>query len=340
MNPPANVVPHAVKPVWRDVAPVVFADTILVAAANLGVQPLAVEKDYWVCEALRAVERAAPNQVMFKGGTSLEKLRIIQRFSEDLDLLVVSTYDNERAAKRSMKGMCQAAAQATCADLAEEKGGGNLGAQWRHAYLSPQLQHGADEASSIADPGRILLEFGQSGGTLPSSRRQVESLLTRELIDGNFDVSEFGDLEPFETSILHPGRTLVEKLLRMNNFALMSAAQRSSHGWPRIGRQFYDLWALLANGEVRTFLSDRPLAIEVLQDCYRVSEAFVPDREQPTGGFALSPVFAPDGLLTPTLEREHERAMQDLYYGANPPTFRDVIDRVAENRDLLNISCQ
>jgi hypothetical protein len=67
------------SPRWRDAEPATFAGTILAAAEQLGVQALAVEKDYWVCEALRAVTRAHPGEIVFKGGTSLEKLRIIRR---------------------------------------------------------------------------------------------------------------------------------------------------------------------------------------------------------------------------------------------------------------------
>jgi len=77
-----------------------FAATISVAAEQPGVLPLAVEKDYWVCEALRAINASHPGQIVFKGGTSLEKLRIIRRFSEDLDLLVVGAYPSHRAAER------------------------------------------------------------------------------------------------------------------------------------------------------------------------------------------------------------------------------------------------
>ena len=40
-------------------------------------------------------------------------------------------------------------------------------------------------------------------------------------------------------SVLHPGRTLIEKLLRMNNFSQASDSERDAKGWPRIGRQFY-----------------------------------------------------------------------------------------------------
>lgn len=90
---------------WRDDDPEVFRATILAAAERLGVQPLAVEKDYWVCEALRAITTARPGEVVFKGGTSLEKLRIIRRFSEDLDLLVVGQYPSKNAEQRALRNL-------------------------------------------------------------------------------------------------------------------------------------------------------------------------------------------------------------------------------------------
>lgn len=124
----------------------------------------------------------------------------------------------------------------------------------------------------------------------------------------------------------------------MNNFALMTDAQRSKHGWPRIGRQFYDVWALLDQDEVRAFLPDRPLVSEVLADCYRVSEAFAADCPPPDGGFALSPIFTASGSLASALSTEHDRAIRDLYYGANGPSFQEVLDRVRENSGLLNVS--
>ena len=63
-------------------------------AAELGLPARTVEKDLWVCWTLRELF-ALPElgtQLTFKGGTSLSKVwRIIDRFSEDIDL----TFDRE-----------------------------------------------------------------------------------------------------------------------------------------------------------------------------------------------------------------------------------------------------
>lgn len=61
------------------------------AAARLGVLPVIVEKDYWVCWLLGRIfeERDWAQQTVFKGGTTLSKVfGVIDRFSEDIDLSI------------------------------------------------------------------------------------------------------------------------------------------------------------------------------------------------------------------------------------------------------------
>lgn len=61
------------------------------AAANRGMNPAIMEKDFWVCWALKHLfedENLSPHMV-FKGGTSLSKVYgLIERFSEDIDLIL------------------------------------------------------------------------------------------------------------------------------------------------------------------------------------------------------------------------------------------------------------
>ena len=52
-------------------------------------RPAIIEKDYYVTEALRIIAAAAPDKIIFKGGTSLAKgWNLIQRFSEDIDIFL------------------------------------------------------------------------------------------------------------------------------------------------------------------------------------------------------------------------------------------------------------
>lgn len=324
-------------PLWRHAEPDQFAAAVLAAAEQLDVLPLAVEKDYWACEALRAIMLAHPREVVFKGGTSLEKLRIIRRFSEDLDLLVIGTYESNRAAERALKSMIAAAGDATEGGTSRGRSGGKPGSFHRSAYVTPLLMH-SGEPGPIADAAAILIELGQSGGPNPHGDRRIESLLARQLDLAGFDTSMWGDLVAFDVAVLHPGRTLIEKLLRINNFAVDPIARDGVHGWVRIGRQFYDVWALLGTDEVIKFLNDRRTVAQVLASCFEASRAFTPDLPVPDGGFSASPAFELDGPLASRLRAGHDAAMAGLYYGTDePPTFTQTLERVHAHAALLNI---
>ncbi len=64
-------------------------DAILEASSELGLPPVIVEKDFWVCWLLGRIfaTPAVGGDCVFKGGTSLSKVfHAIDRFSEDIDL--------------------------------------------------------------------------------------------------------------------------------------------------------------------------------------------------------------------------------------------------------------
>ena len=61
------------------------------ASFTLGMTPAIVEKDFWVTWVLNRLfsNETLASQLMFKGGTSLSKVYgVIERFSEDIDLIL------------------------------------------------------------------------------------------------------------------------------------------------------------------------------------------------------------------------------------------------------------
>ena len=88
-----------------------FAATNDAAAERLGISAAIVEKDYWVTQALRILARDFAEDFIFKGGTSLSKgYRLVERFSEDIDVLVLPGDRSRGANDRLMKEMGEAAA--------------------------------------------------------------------------------------------------------------------------------------------------------------------------------------------------------------------------------------
>ena len=65
-----------------------FADLIRIVAEEKGIDPALVEKDYWIMHCLYGLQQLN-FKFQLKGGTSLSKgHRIINRFSEDIDILI------------------------------------------------------------------------------------------------------------------------------------------------------------------------------------------------------------------------------------------------------------
>lgn len=63
-----------------------FRDVVSETAVFMGIDPSIIEKDYYVTIFLKEIVIRQPD-IIFKGGTSLSKCyKLINRFSEDIDL--------------------------------------------------------------------------------------------------------------------------------------------------------------------------------------------------------------------------------------------------------------
>jgi len=99
--------------------------TINEAAVRRSVNPIIMEKDFWVCWMLGVLYQSRfADSLVFKGGTSLSKVfGAINRFSEDIDLSVSTEFlalpepgDSRNQANKWMKR-----AEAACTEAAREK---------------------------------------------------------------------------------------------------------------------------------------------------------------------------------------------------------------------------
>tara|TARA_B110000211_G_C13881376_1_gene465279 strand:+ start:457 stop:729 length:273 start_codon:yes stop_codon:yes gene_type:complete len=68
-----------------------FSQAIRATAQQLGIAEIYIEKDYWVALALHLIFKdKIGKETVFKGGTALSKCYgLIERFSEDIDLVVI-----------------------------------------------------------------------------------------------------------------------------------------------------------------------------------------------------------------------------------------------------------
>jgi len=312
-----------------------YGPTLDAAAERLGINATAVEKDYWVSQVLQVLADGFSGDFIFKGGTSLSKAyRIVERFSEDIDVLVLPGERGRGATDKLMKEMGASAATGIEGE-ALPVGGAENGRHRSYQVTYPAIR----EATPLLRT-TVLLEMGIRGGHHPHEPAAISCLLGDVLALEGTDLVEFTDLAPFEIVVLHPGRTLLEKLVHIHALAQRLAADPAGHPGRRSGRHFYDVFQLLGDNRVLAFLADRAdfeQVVASIDETTRTHFAGADDVEvRPASGFAASAAF---DLATDVSERfrtAYEATMPELYFGADPlPSWDAVCDRVKERRALI-----
>jgi hypothetical protein len=123
------------------------AELFTETARRIGMDAVIIEKDFWVCWTLQELFRLPQigEHLIFKGGTSLSKVfKVIQRFSEDIDVSIDRAFLGFGGANEP------------------EKGTSNKDKQWRI-----ELEEAVDSASLEA---RVLL------GSVESSFGEIETM--------------------------------------------------------------------------------------------------------------------------------------------------------------------
>ena len=305
-----------------------FAPTIDAAAEQFDISATAVEKDYWVSEVLRVVASGFPGDFILKGGTSLSKgYDLIQRFSEDIDILIIPGTRGRGATDKLMKRMSESAA-AGIAGTATSYGGAETGRHRSYEIHYPALRPATELIQT-----RVLLEMGVRGGDQPQEVVTVSSLLGDALARAGTDLKEFPDLEHFDLAVLHPGRTLLEKLVHVHIEAQRLSLNPDRSPDQRIGRHFYDIHELLGDESVQELIRDQIQVEEILKEIADITRVYFikPDEDleiSPPSGFITSPAFQTGSEVSERLRIAYEATMPQLYFGTDPLPDWDAISVV------------
>lgn len=314
-----------------------FDDFIGQVGESRGLLPAIIRKDYWVTRVLHALadEVNLRGRIVFKGGTSLSKgWGIIERFSEDIDLLIC---DSERAEhdsrRRREERLCQVR------DVIEAATG-LVRAQSEDDYFRNdyhlRVRYALPGASPNEQPNPLteglLVDAGFRGGRWPTVSRPLNSLLgaflggqPEETQDRLRDYAD--DFRPFEMTLLDPTRTFAEKLLAIHTNYLSGRSEE------RV-RDYYDVAMLYQrHEEVREVAGTEELR-EILGRVNDLSREFfaagVDLEEYPLAG---SEAFDPPEERLGRLTRAYE-AEEGLYYGGQPP-FDEIMATVRRIGDAI-----
>ncbi len=225
-------------------------------ADALGIDAGFIEKDFWVIEVLRAataqVEVNAtdgsrhPVETIFKGGTSLSRVYgLIERFSEDVDLLV--SFPPVQASTGARDKVLKAIRDNVASHLgtAGESSAVTTGVKRNIRYPYP-ARYGSTGISE-----GVLLEMGSRGGAFPTQQHQLRSLVANHAITTLGEADDAWDeFEPVTVAVLAPERTLLEKLSLLHDAVSRFPDEKARAKLLTGGRHLYDVHQLLNSPDV------------------------------------------------------------------------------------------
>ncbi len=253
-------------------------DVFEAAASRLDTLPSYVEKDFWVCLVLEALYNWMPAghpRLLFKGGTSLSKaFGLIQRFSEDIDLVVYRddlgfagasdpiAADNLSNKKRNalFEKLREACSSYILGDLASELAASidrivdgcrvvpdDDDNDRQTLLIEYPTQYPRSGGAYVAP--RVKIEAGARSGLVPTQDCTVTPIMAYELPDWSFEVGNI--------RVIAPERTYWEKLLILHG---LHCGYRGERRLPadndRISRHYYDAAMITATEIGRSALSN------------------------------------------------------------------------------------
>lgn len=214
--------------------PEMFSDAVVAASEYFNVAPALIEKDYYVTLILKRLNQEIPG-LLFKGGTSLSKCyKLIDRFSEDIDLTLDLSHFTQAPKRKANKAIIR-----LCKELGFEIENKKDVEQHSHGhYNCYNIEYPIHFSSSDIKPYlKVEMVFIQKA--YPDEYQIANSFIETWLTGtGNLDaVKEFG-LEPFEIKVQSLERTFVDKVFALCDYAMQGETIRQS-------RHIYDIAKLL-----------------------------------------------------------------------------------------------
>lgn len=227
-----------------------FRQAIQYTSDQMQIPAIYIEKDYWVTFALYTIVKAPIGKdTIFKGGTALSKCyKLIERFSEDIDLVVVR---NKGETDSKLKLKLKEISNSIINDLPEIDIEGitrKMGMNRKTAHSYDKLFPG--QYGQVRDI--LILESSWLGYYEPFSNKSIISFIgeTLEKNGQNETVQKYA-LKSFEMNVLEPSRTICEKIMSLVRF---SYTETPIQDLKNKIRHTYDIFQLLQQPEFKEFV--------------------------------------------------------------------------------------
>lgn len=225
-----------------------YSTLLRATSQQLGIKLEFVEKDYWISQVLsRLAKSDYVDACVFKGGTSLSKgYRLIERFSEDIDLAILS---DKSKSGNEIKTVIRTIEKEITLDLNEIQVDAvtSKGSRFRKSVFEYVPAEKGNKAN------KLIVEINAFANPYPFQPLTLQSMVFDFLQQtANEKYIDLYDLQPFVVNVLSKEQTLLEKLASLVRCSFKEDALESISG--KI-RHFYDLYYLMNDAECIEFAS-------------------------------------------------------------------------------------
>ena len=219
----------------------------LVEATSLffNIRQSLVQKDYFICQLLKNCTREI-NGLVFKGGTSLSKChKVINRFSEDIDLTLDLEHSSQTFKRNSIRKLAELCDKHPLKLINKEQRLLHTHSNYNCFRILYPLYQGDDLKED-----QIKLEMVYLSKCYPSEKSMIRSYIGEYLSAINrVDLIKEFELEPFQIQVQSLSRTLVDKVFAICDYYLRNEVQRNS-------RHIYDICQILTEVELNDDLKE------------------------------------------------------------------------------------
>ncbi len=217
----------------------IFRELIEQVSEETGKSVVVIEKDYYVTIILRLLSKELPN-VVFKGGTSLSKgFKVINRFSEDIDI----TFDEHigESRRRKLKYSVLKGISETLNMPITNWDSTQSDRDYNAYYFAYESVFGLQDDRM---PFSIKLETALGLYAFPTEKVMIGSYLG-DLFKKKkrFDLASQYMLDEFEMKLQSINRTYIDKIFALSDYYMQGKSKRYS-------RHLYDIYKLKDRVEI------------------------------------------------------------------------------------------
>lgn len=325
---------------WYKVAKETKVNAYNQIAESTGMSPFAVEKDWWVVQALSIIfELEIGKALVFKGGTSLSKVwGLISRFSEDIDLAVDRSffgYEGELSKSQRTKLRKDSSEYITeslfpeLQEVFKQKELDDIEFKLVEAVSSDQDPRIIEiyyphviEAPGYLAP-RVQLEIGSRSLIEPFSVQKIKSL-----VDEHFSSKEFAQKKVSIPTVI-PERTFLEKI-----FLLHEEFHRPPEKIrvDRLSRHLYDVYQISQTKIADNAINDQKLYETIVKHRHRYTKVGGVDYNlhQPQ---TINPI--PLEEFKKSWKKDYQTMQEQMIYG-DSPSFEEMIAGIQSLVEKIN----